>query len=121
MVNLDNVVNLIKVIQEKNNEPITGVQKDIVVINANVNPEVSNFDISAFCLERGIDITSYLEVSRLLQFGKEKLMEFWDYCSLNKPDALLGLTTPSELYSRVNSYYKAKSYVDGEPSLGGRN
>lgn len=115
-----NIEEISKFIKNFPGDPITPVQRQIVLANACVNPNNIDFDLLTFCEARGIDTTSVKDVARLFQYGKNTIEEFWDDTSLNAPNELLGLKTPESVYSKLCLKEKAQRYGTGNPVLGGR-
>jgi len=98
---------LIKTIEKNTQTEGTSTQKNIVYINSSL--ENGDFDIVDFCLARDIELNNMVDVSKLLQFGKDFLEEFWNYCKENFPDMMESLKNPKELYSKAVAYQKGAS------------
>lgn len=91
---MDNMVRLIR-----NNNQCTQTQISIASIDASIAN--TNFDVVAFCQEKGIDSSNVLSIARLFQVA-DYLNDFWN----ENQGSVEELKNPDTLYKRVVYYIK---------------
>ncbi len=96
---------LIEATSARNGEQPTSTQVMLAYLNSSLCS--SSFNLVQFCLEKGMDMSNIISISRLFSFGEALLREYWSYVLQSNPAEIEDLKNADILYREMVFYEKS--------------
>lgn len=101
---------LIEAVSARNGEQPTSTQVVLAYLNESFCS--SSFNLVQFCLEKGIDMSNIISVSRLFSFSDTDLRNYWNSVLQTNPIELEDLKNPDILYREMVFYERKQISLD---------